>query len=372
MRNDQIIQASFNCVSHDNGFSSIESSRNGFVNSAINAYSNHHHLILRPDDVWLAVLTQFTLYINRNAEELRHKFVAHVGQLELEVRSDDVLETADFGHLASRMGLEIEKQVVDPDFRSWVIPDFSTTTSHDRVVASIVFMGSMKKYFTYLISLKCGLPSVTLLGEQSDWQKLYARLEKLPSLGPEAETWHSLLVPVFRHFVDTFDAPHSKNVKGFWQHIGHRNGGSGPTYYCGWITAFCFFDEDGTLNFKRFFAHEPLELDGVQYPAVDSDKIPSGYASVPVTVDDNGKKYHTVMVAGSVGWRVTSSEVNRATRDAKLDSLQPVSGWWIFERKTKETIVEDRRVKQQIEKKKRMEMMGKWARLGEKRLGESS
>jgi hypothetical protein len=32
---------------------------NGFVKSLINAYNHHHKLILRPDDVWIAIMTQF-------------------------------------------------------------------------------------------------------------------------------------------------------------------------------------------------------------------------------------------------------------------------------------------------------------------------
>lgn len=34
---------------------------NGFVDTAISAYSNHHHLRIRPDDVWCAILSQLSL-----------------------------------------------------------------------------------------------------------------------------------------------------------------------------------------------------------------------------------------------------------------------------------------------------------------------
>lgn len=32
--------------------------RNGFVNPAVRAYDCHHDLLIRPDDVWIAILTQ--------------------------------------------------------------------------------------------------------------------------------------------------------------------------------------------------------------------------------------------------------------------------------------------------------------------------
>jgi hypothetical protein len=39
--------------------------------------------VLRPDDVWLAVTTQFSFYVGGHAEALRKQFVAHEGKVEL-------------------------------------------------------------------------------------------------------------------------------------------------------------------------------------------------------------------------------------------------------------------------------------------------
>lgn len=51
--------------------------KNGFVNAIVEAFNHHHHLVVRPDDIWLAILTQFSSYVNAHAEELRGHFVAH-------------------------------------------------------------------------------------------------------------------------------------------------------------------------------------------------------------------------------------------------------------------------------------------------------
>ena len=40
-------------------FSTIHEQGNGFVHTVLAAYNQHHHLILRPDDVWIAILAQF-------------------------------------------------------------------------------------------------------------------------------------------------------------------------------------------------------------------------------------------------------------------------------------------------------------------------
>lgn len=42
-----------------------------FLSSAVKAYSYHHHLVLRPEDVWFSILVQLNVYINEHAEELR-------------------------------------------------------------------------------------------------------------------------------------------------------------------------------------------------------------------------------------------------------------------------------------------------------------
>ncbi len=56
---------------------------NGFVSTVIKCYNQHHNLVLRPDDIWIAIMSQFSLYINANAEEFRNKFVSFDGKKEL-------------------------------------------------------------------------------------------------------------------------------------------------------------------------------------------------------------------------------------------------------------------------------------------------
>lgn len=40
-------------------FSKIAPKDNGFVHTVVEAYNQHHHLVFRPDDVWIAILGQF-------------------------------------------------------------------------------------------------------------------------------------------------------------------------------------------------------------------------------------------------------------------------------------------------------------------------
>jgi hypothetical protein len=195
------------------------------------------------------------------------------------------------------------------------------------------------------------------------------RLEMLPRLGPEPAQFYALLKPVLRYFVMSFDSPTNPSVLEFWSKIAHESGGSSPYYLSGWITAFCFWKPDGKCLYSSPEGKIELEgfnrrcpgcnLDGILYHKVNTDDIPDGHTAVPVTVDDNGHIYKTRMVAGSVGICVTSSgdmldEGHGHNNNdsftygpngelvpfvmqpqpgqlSGLDSIQLVSGWWIYE-----------------------------------------
>lgn len=329
----QIIQSAF---SHPLDDHHITSSKNGFVYALYHAYNHHHHLTIRPDDVWFAILNQINFYVNAHAEELRSFFVAHEGQKELTVVEAGTIHTVDFGALAVRMTNEIQKNVLDPELQKWIMPEFSTTTNNDKVVAAIQMMGTMQKYFSYTMCLMCGIPSVTLLGEREDWELLLKKLDKIPQLGKEPAQFTELLTPVLKRFVACFDNPTSPDLRDFWGKCAHRySGGSGPTYLSGWATAFCFWNEDG----KPSYHGRPgkwdtgCKLDGVAFHRVETDDIPAGYASVPVKLNDNGKEYDTMMLAGMVGIQASSSgQLLEGASETGLDSIQPVSGWWMYEK----------------------------------------
>lgn len=348
----------------------ITPSSNGLVWAAFHAYSGHHHLTMRPEDVWFAILSQLSFYINAHAEELRSFFVSHEGRKELWVEDIGSIKYMDFGALAQRMTNLIQENVKTPDLRTWIMPSFSTTTDCDRTVASILMMGSMQKYFSYGMSVCCGIPSVTLLGEREDWEDILQRLDMLPQLGDEPGTFADLLRPVLRNFIASFEPETAESVLDFWGRIAHRDsmmsGFSG--YLSGWLTSFCFWDVDGKLLYSlspalRSRGSRPdLVLDGIKYHRVEMESIPAGFVSVPVTVKDNGEFYYTRMIAGSIGVQATSrvrttnenndhaadddedetsaiteqDQAAEATGESNLNSIQPLTGWLMYETKDSE------------------------------------
>jgi hypothetical protein len=131
-------------------------------------------------------------------------------------------------------GKKIEENIKDPSLRTWFMPSFTTTTKVDQATASIIMMATMQNYFSYGCYTCCGLPSVTLLGQRSDWETILSRIERLKTFGDEPTTFYNLLKPVLTRFIKTFDDPDSEETRDFWQKIAHeRHGGSGPSYLSG-------------------------------------------------------------------------------------------------------------------------------------------
>jgi hypothetical protein len=74
---------------------------NGFINGVIRAFNQDLHLVIRPNDVWQAIVLQFSFFVNGNAESLWKIFVAHEGKRKLTIDFTPVpLSELDFGEVA--------------------------------------------------------------------------------------------------------------------------------------------------------------------------------------------------------------------------------------------------------------------------------
>ncbi|KAF5990275.1 hypothetical protein FBULB1_102 [Fusarium bulbicola] len=333
----QIIQSSFS-IKGSLKESHITASRNGLVWSCFHAYSTHHHLTIRPEDIWFAIVTQLSAYINANSEMMRNYFVSHHGQKRLEVIDYATLHTADYGKLSQEMALEIAKNIKDPALRQWVLPSFSTTTENDRIVGSVLLMGALQKYFSFRMIMACGIPSVTLLGEVTDYEDILKRLDKLDEMGEEPTYFAKLLRPILRNIVLSFTQPSDPAIHAFWSQIADIRRMSGSARLSGWITAFCFWTDEGEA---RAFNQLNDATEEISYPTISTDSIPGGYVTVPVEVDDRGTLYNCKMLAGSVGMQALPGPEgyipavdkwkSNVEVDEKKTGIKPVTGWMIYE-----------------------------------------
>ena len=167
--------------------------------------------------MWLAILTQFSFFVNGNAEALRPTIVTHEDQPELIFDAHpDGLYAVDLDFVAQQLAAMVKERLNDPEIATTLLPTFTTTTPHDRGTAAMVFLGTMKEYFSYGILVGCSFPSVTLLGERSDWVNMLQRVAWFETIGhEETSTWAVRLTKVLEYMVASFDHPDETYVKHF-------------------------------------------------------------------------------------------------------------------------------------------------------------
>ncbi|KAK3306407.1 uncharacterized protein B0T15DRAFT_501092 [Chaetomium strumarium] len=331
---------------HNHNATEMAPSADSFVRGAIQAWAEHLHLEVRPDEVWFTILAQLNFYMEAHAEEVRHLFVRHDGQQTI------YIEDNDWTRVLWRFKDEIQRRVQTPWLEDWILPDFSTTRADDVMTANILMMGLMKAYFRYEGGIICGLPSVTLLGEKADWEKLLARLDRLAEFGAEPEEYRGRLAPILTRFVKSFDEPDSKEIRDFWSTIVFAQDaamcGDAPLKLSGWITGFLFWDTEGRRWAKRAVgAQAGLVLDGVSYDRWhDVRYLPVGYARAPFIMHDFGgmPRFPAYVAAGTLGKRLVSgppdgyaAALARAGADESLaanasahGTLRPLSAWMLY------------------------------------------
>lgn len=279
--------------------------------AALMAYNRHHGLVLRPDDIWITIGTVLAGYIDRNAERMRNVLVKHEGKIDIVVHSTGNIHNADYDDLLSQISDQIEEHT-QSDIRNWMECDFTTTTDVTRTVSKLVLMSSVKNYFSFRMCLSCNLPYVRLEGTRDDWVSIKEKLKFLLTFNTkELSRWYKILRCVIGKFIDAFDG---KIDREWWNKIANQvGGGSGPTYLTGWILAFTPF------NVRGYWVIGPINdfIAGKSFGKVETSDIPPSVVSVPVKIDDNGKKYDTIFYTGLLSISV----------DDKGKSLRPNAGW---------------------------------------------
>jgi hypothetical protein len=347
----------------------------------IKAFQQGLHLRLRPDDVWLAILTQFRIYCDTYPDAVPGLGVREdVGlwpkiRISSTVFSDSTRSIMD--HLNSQLAPLINQTPMFSTFKHWVEPCFSTTTATDKAVASVVTMGRIRnnvdqyRFPTY-VHPKDGLAYITLLGTLVDWNLILSRINKLSEYKVSATdaaltSWIKQLTEVLRGITASFSLLNEQATKDFWARAclfdGIDSVGFAPLdkeTMNGWITAFCFWSWGGCLNAKydalaqckkparqelfreddlyatTFSARQKLVLNGVEYHHVFPGNIPNAVACLPIDLlwhipkndniyDKKHDKDELTMVAGLVG-----ATVSKGDEAGEKTFVEPRAGWWML------------------------------------------
>lgn len=292
---------------------------NSFIGTLFAAYSYHYKLVLRPDDVWLAIVITFADYIDNHAEEMRKCFVTHEGKNQLVLHISTAEATVEnWSGVIKQFSVLVNENTIG-SVRDWVEPRFTTTTENDSLIGRVALMGALKNYFSYACSIECGIPEVTLMGTLQDWKDLRSKIDRLADFGVEAKQealiqWRDILVPIVDEFIASYEG---KVNNDFWQSCANSSGGgSGPSYVSGWVLAFSPFLK-GQWRLKDV---NTIKTTGKYGKVETTDFKTSSTVEVPVKINDNGNEYDICFYAGGIV----------STYDANTNTMRPSFDFAMF------------------------------------------
>lgn len=207
-----------------------------FPSCIYEAYQHHLNLVLRPDDIWLGIMTVFANYLTFHTKELEQFFQP------CDVTAISAVEDYERKSMSTWMELISNLMKHTPmaeESKDWIVPNFSTTTDQDRAVAKLCFLGGMQKFARYGFVGSCGLPQVTLEGTLDDWTELQLKTTMLHQYGEKTGLvelcwWNDILQGILLEFVNSYKGQVNNE---FWQSCVHTDSLCGAGIQ-GWILAF--------------------------------------------------------------------------------------------------------------------------------------
>ncbi|KJR89701.1 uncharacterized protein SPSK_06271 [Sporothrix schenckii 1099-18] len=339
-------------------------SSESFVRGALQAWAEHLHLVLRPDEVWFTILTQLFFYVGSHRNETAEIY-------EPRAAGADPMTLSDFEwfRVIQDFKYEAESHCHAPWLMLWAMPNFTTSTVVDEMTSTVILLGQNEAHAAAAGQPEegrrpaCGLPSVTLEGAQDDWAEMLRKLDRLPAFGSQAAAYKDQLTPILRQFIRSFDAPDSTATRLFWNQI-VTAAGDNPACLgtpehdtvSGWLTGFFYWTSTGQrlvpLNSTiRSGASTKTSavtrLDNVTYGALALVDLPISYARAPFILRDfnNTAKFEAYVLAGTLGKQVSpgapdgyADALRRANQTALLTSvnstihsaLMPLSAWMLY------------------------------------------
>lgn len=273
---------------------------NTLVDAVGLAYNRHVPLSLSPDAIWTVICHGFSVWINENAEAVRHKFVQHSGKekLVVDVPPSEVRDpnwNRILGEFSDLIADHIGHQ------RDNFVNDFSTTTTDARIGSEALLMYSMSQYFDYGMSTMCGFPRLTLEGTPEDWEKIVSRVRNFReyTLGQDDHlaAWTERLVPVVEEFAR---AANGNPDIDFWRSLYKEGGGSGGPYISGKIVSLYPYlkgrNDVLEANDWRYADNEAGGMSGLT-----TGRFPRAYTPVDVEWNIYGNIKDMVFQGGVVG-----------------------------------------------------------------------
>jgi hypothetical protein len=309
---------------------------NGLIQTIQECYDNHRPLVLTPDVIWLAICQGVSIHINEHYDSLKNVIFIVNKPDKIAIRNDSLEYSAKHWKSLIESFANETKKYTNDDFYSFFVSEFTTTTAIDKTAYQITLLESYKKAFDYIGDSGCGIPSILISGDKSDWMTILEKLDLLNKIG--LSNWANNLKPIIAEFISASDGQQNKE---FWQSMYKNASEYNAFYISGWIIKFFpyikelepngFFDEKrGETKVGEIFRPN-LFIDGDDYllSTLSTDNFPSGIAKVPVTWNNYFKKT-TKKLEVYAGFFAIKQYPDK--------SLEPFVSWAICEQNAKTTI----------------------------------
>ncbi|KAL1894386.1 hypothetical protein Sste5346_005887 [Sporothrix stenoceras] len=330
-------------------------SSESFVRGALQAWAEHLHLVLRPDEVWFTILSQLFFYVGSHRNE-----TAAIYDPPLPGAEPMTLTDFEWFRVIQDFKYEAEGHCRASWLMLWAMPNFTTSTVVDEMTSTVFMLGQNEVHLTGRRPDEgrrpaCGLPSVTLQGAQDDWAEILRKLDRLPAFGPQTAAYKDQLTPILQRFIESFTAPDSASTRHFWNQIVTSTGANPLCPHAaahdtvsGWLSGFFYWTATGqrlarhnsTTNFST-------RLDNVTYGSVNIADLPIAYARAPFILRDfnNTDKFEAYVLAGTLGKQISpgapdgyADALQRANQTSLLPSvnetihsaLMPLSAWMLY------------------------------------------
>lgn len=228
----------------------------------IKAYKEHRPITINPDIIWLLIVQGFSQHVLNNSENLRSKFVNFSDKKGLNIErldlTPDSVTVDDWNEIFSQFTNEISK-FTGQELIDVLTPSFSTTTPISVAVGQLSIMCSMKKYFSYTLTLAgCGIPYVNIEGTVDDWEKILYRINYLEQF--DLSFWINELRPIINEIINSkkgiinhqfwLDMIHHKNIFGVYS----------SEIIDGWFIKFFPYSNKGKKNSLQSLTYSPSDL----------------------------------------------------------------------------------------------------------------
>lgn len=280
-----------------NAASNIYEGQDSVVRGAIDAGANNQHLVLRPDDVWFTILTQLSYYVVKNRKNLEGKWEDLPGKIPPRILGWGFLNFgSDFWPIYLFQKRDKTNWLLDwvkPNFKSLPNRTMGTQQAGNDMMATAIFMAKSVPSFEPMAPFPCrnGIPSITLLGSQSDWMALASKLTQMETgaLGIEPRLYAGNLRPILSRFIATFDRPNDPAIRLFWNDIVtltvRQPLCQQTNVVTGWINGLHFWDGAGNVLLTSQLLeaqgiNSTAHLDTVIYPARRTQDLPTAYSEL--------------------------------------------------------------------------------------------